>query len=142
MAYTPSRVAGSTLSYSTTAGGSYTLIPGVRGFRQNNATAEEIDTTAINDTTRKKVTGLLDDGTISHQLVYDAGDTVHKALLAAYNSGTKLFFRYVFSGASEARRMAFSGSYRQFAYSGDNGQTHLRDCEILVDGAIVEEAIP
>lgn len=142
MAYTASRVAGSQLSYSTSAGGSYTLIPGVRGFRQNNATAEEIDTTAISDTTKKKVTGLLDDGTISHQLVYDAGDTVHQALLAAYAAGTKLYFRYTFNGASAARRMAFAGSYRQFAYQGDNGQTHLRDCEILVDGAITEENIP
>lgn len=140
MAYTASRVAGSQLKYSTSAGGTYVLIPGVRGFKQNNAQAEEIDTTAISDTTKKKVTGLLDDGTMTHQLVYDAGDTVHQALLAAYVAGTLLYFRYSFFGASAARRMTFSGSYRTFAYSGDTGQPHLRDCEILVNGAITEEA--
>lgn len=134
MAYDPRVVQGSVLRYATTLAGTYADIPGVRAFKQTNSQAEEIDITAINDTAKRKLSGLSDNGSLTFQLVYDPADTVHIALYTAHAAGTVLFFRYGLN-AQSAYHIPAKGTIRKFEYSGDTGNPHIRDVEILLDGA-------
>lgn len=139
MAYDPRPVQGSLLKYSTSAGGTYTLIPGVRGPKQTGAQATEIEYTAVSDTVKKKAVGLKDSGSFTFTLFYDPQDTVHLAMLAAYDAGTKWYFRYTFAAAA-AKRAAFAGQIKTFNYGGEVDNMHTREVEVTIDGAWTEEA--
>lgn len=139
MPYDPRESQGSQLQYSTSAGGTYALIPGVRAPKQGNSQAAVVELTAVSDTSKRQRSGLKDPGTWTCQLVYDPNDTVHQALETAFNAGTKLYFRYNMN-ASAPFRKAFAGTIRKFEYTTDNDSPHLMDMETLIDGGITTES--
>lgn len=104
MAYNPSSAAGTQLLYSTSSPLSYSLLEGVQGITNSGAQKNDIEYTAISDTSKKFMPDLPDLGELQFDLAWDPSNAGHAALYANFllNDGTVLYLKRLMDDASAA----------------------------------------
>lgn len=78
-----------------------TVIAGIRGMSNSEASGEAVDITVMEDYTTsdrfmRKAAGLIDPGSLSLQLACDPNDGSHKALIDKWKGGSTQGFEIVF----------------------------------------------
>jgi hypothetical protein len=122
MAYNPSSAAGTQLLYSTSSPLSYSLLEGVQGITNSGAQKNDIEYTAISDTSKKFMPDLPDLGELQFDLAWDPSNAGHAALYANFllNDGTVLYLKRLMDDASAAYT-EYVGYVKQFNTSSQKG---------------------
>ena len=138
MPYLASSAAGTQLSVSTTSSPlSYSAIAGVEGISGSGQTKNEIDVTAISDTSMKFVADLPNFGEFSFSLFWDPSETTHQNLKTNFDAtdGSLLYFKVTMDDAGAAE-YTFSGFVKQWQLSHAKGAANKCDVVVKVTGAI------
>jgi len=137
MAFNPSSAAYTLLKVSTSSPVSYVLIEGVQGLNGSGQQKNEIEYTAISDTSKKFMPDLADQGEFQFQLAWDPSNTEHAALWANFIATTNndLYFQTTMDDAGGAV-YTFQGFVKQFQMSHQKGSFNSADVVIRVNGAI------
>lgn len=111
------------------------VINGVQGISISGGDKPEIETTAINATSRTYVTDLPNPYTISFTIAWDSNDTQHIALQAAFDSGALTPFSATFNDTGDAVG-TFNAYVKQWTPKAEKGAFVASDVQLLVSGGV------
>lgn len=135
MAFNPSSAAGTQLSYSATSPPSYALIEGVQGITNSGAQKNDIEHTAISDSSKKYLPDLPDLGELQFDLAWDPSNSGHAALYANYlaTDGSLMYLRRTMDDAGGAVT-DYVGYVKQFNTSNQKGAFNLAQVVYKITG--------
>lgn len=135
MAFNPSSAAGTILAYSASSPVSYTTLDGVQGITHSGAQKNDIEYTAISDSSKKFLPDLPDLGELQFELAWDPSNAGHAALYANFllNDGTLLYLRRTMDDAGAAVT-EYVGYIKQFDTSNQKGAFNSATVAFKVTG--------
>ncbi|OJW19369.1 MAG: hypothetical protein BGO49_08550 [Planctomycetales bacterium 71-10] len=134
---------GTTLSYSTTADGTYTTVGNILSVGYPSASVEAVDTGNLGTFIKTSRPGQVDPGEVGFDLQYDPGDTTHAALRKYVTGETPpavLYWR-VISPTTPAKGEQFPGFLTECSPAAEDANGNLEgSATIKVAGAITAYA--
>lgn len=120
----PRKVAGTTIEYKTTSGGSYTAL--TKAFSRQIPTPKFglDDTTGLDDAVVTMDPTIADYGDCILSIVYDPENTAHKALYDAAAAGNTIWLKFT---VASGRTIEFSGPAYEFGDKASGPKDHQRN---------------
>lgn len=130
---------GSTLSVDSAGGTDYTEVASiVDGWSGPSTTADEIETTVLDDTYKTYARGQIDPGEITFQIAYDPADTNSQTLVELYSSCTvatwQVSLSAVCSSGGAAVTESFSGWVKAFSITASKNNLITADITVRITG--------
>jgi hypothetical protein len=117
---------GTTLSYSTDGGTTFTAIVQLVSIDGPNSEMGSVDTVNLGSTVKTTRPTLKDPGTVDIEVQYDPGDTTHQALDSAHTDKTILTWKETYNyAASGAHFSTYAGYIKSRAISGMEAESNL-----------------
>lgn len=133
MPFNPSSAAGTILALSASSPVSYVLIPGVQGIQHSGATKNDIEHTAISDTSKQFLADLPDLGELQFDLAWDPSNAEHAALYSNFLSGATMYLRRTMDDAGAAIT-EYVGYVKQFDTSNQKGAFNSASVAFKITG--------
>ena len=115
----------------------FATIPKVTSISGPDGSAAEIDVTGLEDSSKKYITGLADNGNISLQLFYDHNRVKHALLKSDFDAGTERNYQIVFDDdASPQTTLSFAATVNALSFDFQTDSAVQANVTLRINGDV------